>query len=141
MERVENRCYLLGLGTFLCSLWLVYLSDNGGVIMDFNEKRVLVLGLARSGVSAVKVLHRHGATVIANDAGKPEKLAADLAEVQDLCQEVVLGEHPMRLLDLGLDLIVKNPGIPYDIPFLAEARKRGISVVSEVELAYQHLPP
>ena len=105
--------------------------------MDFNEKRVLVLGLARSGVSAVKVLHRHGATVIANDAGKPEKLAADLAEVQDLCQEVVLGEHPMRLLDLGLDLIVKNPGIPYDIPFLTEARKRGISVVSEVELAYQ----
>jgi UDP-N-acetylmuramoylalanine--D-glutamate ligase len=106
-------------------------------MMNFNNKHVLVLGLARSGVSAVRVLHRHGAKVIVNDAGKPEKMEADVKAIQGLVEEIVLGEHPLRLLDGGLDLIVKNPGIPYDIPILDEARKRGIPIVSEVELAYQ----
>lgn len=105
--------------------------------MEFNNKRVLVLGLARSGVAAVKVLHHHGARVIVNDAGKAEKMEADLKAIHGLTEEIVLGEHPLRLLDTEIDLIVKNPGIPYDIPFLVEARKREIPVVSEVELAYQ----
>ena len=113
------------------------LFQYGGEMMNLSQKKVLVLGLARSGIASVGVLHRHGATVLVNDAGTAEKLAKDVQAVQGMVQDVVLGGHPLSLLNQQFDLIVKNPGIPYDIPFLVEARNRGIPVVSEVELAYQ----
>ena len=113
------------------------LFQYGGEMMNLSQKKVLVLGLARSGIASVGVLHRHGATVLVNDAGTAEKLTKDVQAVQGMVQDVVLGGHPLSLLNQQFDLIVKNPGIPYDIPFLVEARNRGIPVVSEVELAYQ----
>ncbi|UUV97953.1 UDP-N-acetylmuramoyl-L-alanine--D-glutamate ligase [Vagococcus luciliae] len=100
-----------------------------------NEK-ILVLGLARSGVAAAKLLHELGAFVTVNDAKKLE----DNKEAQELLEAgitVITDGHPLDLLDEGFSLIVKNPGIPYTNPILEKAIKKEIPIITEVELAYQ----
>ncbi|MED4125421.1 UDP-N-acetylmuramoyl-L-alanine--D-glutamate ligase [Halalkalibacterium halodurans] len=100
---------------------------------QFHQKHILVLGLAKSGEAAARLLHDLGAIVTVND----QKPLADNPQAQKLQKEgvhVVCGEHPISLLD-GKELVVKNPGIRYDNPIVEEAIKRGISVVTEVELA------
>jgi UDP-N-acetylmuramoylalanine--D-glutamate ligase len=104
-------------------------------IKQFENKKVLVLGLARSGEAAARLLVKLGAIVTVND-GKPfdENPAA-----QALLEEgvkVVCGSHPIELLDENFELMVKNPGIRYDNPMVAKALEKGIPVLTEVELAY-----
>lgn len=104
-------------------------------IKQFENKKVLVLGLARSGEAAARLLVKLGAIVTVND-GKPfdENPAA-----QALLEEgvkVVCGSHPIELLDENFELMVKNPGIRYDNPMVAKALGKGIPVLTEVELAY-----
>ncbi|EUB24807.1 UDP-N-acetylmuramoyl-L-alanine--D-glutamate ligase [Streptococcus sp. AS20] len=104
-------------------------------ITNFANKKVLVLGLAKSGESAARLLDKLGAIVTVND-GKPfeENPAA-----QSLLEEgikVVTGGHPLELLDEEFELMVKNPGIRYDNPMVARALGNKIPVITEVELAY-----
>ena len=104
-------------------------------ITNFENKKVLVLGLAKSGESAARLLDKLGAIVTVND-GKPfeENPAA-----QSLLEEgikVVTGGHPLELLDEEFELMVKNPGIRYDNPMVMKALEKKIPVITEVELAY-----
>ncbi|WP_330944825.1 UDP-N-acetylmuramoyl-L-alanine--D-glutamate ligase [Streptococcus anginosus] len=104
-------------------------------ITNFANKKVLVLGLAKSGEAAARLLDKLGAIVTVND-GKPfeENPAA-----QSLLEEgikVVTGGHPLELLDEEFELMVKNPGIRYDNPMVARALEKKIPVITEVELAY-----
>ena len=104
-------------------------------ITNFANKKVLVLGLAKSGESAARLLDKLGAIVTVND-GKPfeENPAA-----QSLLEEgikVVTGGHPLELLDEDFELMVKNPGIRYDNPMVKKALEKKIPVITEVELAY-----
>ena len=104
-------------------------------ITNFANKKVLVLGLAKSGESAARLLDKLGAIVTVND-GKPfeENPAA-----QSLLEEgikVVTGGHPLELLDEEFELMVKNPGIRYDNPMVKKALEKKIPVITEVELAY-----
>ncbi|MGM9928953.1 MAG: UDP-N-acetylmuramoyl-L-alanine--D-glutamate ligase [Bacillus sp. (in: firmicutes)] len=102
----------------------------------YLRKKVLVLGLAKSGVSAASLLHKLGAFVTVND----RKPISENPEAQSLLEQgikVICGEHPLELLDEGFQLIVKNPGIPYSNPLIEGAVKKGIPVITEVELAYQ----
>lgn len=101
----------------------------------YQNKKILVLGLAKSGVAAARLLHKLGAFVTVNDAKKLD----DNPEAQHLLEQgmtVITGGHPVDLLDEGVVLIVKNPGIPYTNPILEEAMKRKIQIITEVELAY-----
>jgi len=101
----------------------------------FKNKNILVLGLAKSGLAVAKLLSRLGANVTVNE--KKEREQCDgVEELENLGIKVVCGSHPETLLDQDLMMIVKNPGIPYDIPFLQLAEKKGISIVTEVEIAY-----
>lgn len=96
----------------------------------------MVLGLAKSGVSAASLLHQLGAFVTVND----KKPLADNPEAQGLLEQgitVICGDHPVELLDEGFEIVVKNPGIPYDNPIVQRALEKGIPVITEVELAYQ----
>ena len=105
-------------------------------IKTYQNKKVLVLGLARSGFSAAKLLHDLAALVTVND-GKP---FAENPEAQDLLAlgvKVITGSHPIELLDEGFSLVVKNPGIPYSQPLVQKALEKKIPVITEVELAYQ----
>ncbi|WP_203261630.1 UDP-N-acetylmuramoyl-L-alanine--D-glutamate ligase [Streptococcus uberis] len=101
----------------------------------FNNKKVLILGLAKSGEAAARLLSRLGAIVTVNDGKAFEENPA----AQSLLEEgikVVCGSHPLELLDEDFAVMVKNPGIPYQNPIVEKALSKGIPVLTEVELAY-----
>lgn len=105
-------------------------------IESYCHKKVLVLGLAKSGVTAASLLHKLGAFVTVND----KKPLSENPEAQGLLEQgikVICGEHPVDLLEEGFELIVKNPGIPYTNPIIEGAVEKGIPVITEVELAFQ----
>lgn len=105
-------------------------------IKTYEHKKILVLGLAKSGVSAAALLHKLGAFVTVNDS----KPLSENPEAQGLLEQgikVVCGSHPIELMDEGFELVVKNPGIPYYNPMIQKAEEYGIPVITEVELAYQ----
>ncbi len=104
----------------------------------YQNKKIFVLGLARSGMAAAKLLHSLGAFVTVND-GKPFEENPSAKELLDLGIKVIAGSHPIELLDEDYALMVKNPGIPYNNPMVKKALEKGIPVITEVELAYEVL--
>ena len=100
-----------------------------------QAKKVLVLGLAKSGVAAAELLHKLGAFVTVNDA-KPFDANPEAQELLSKGITVICGRHPEDLLDEGFELVVKNPGIPYTNPIVADAVARDLPVLTEMELAY-----
>ncbi|MBF7022348.1 UDP-N-acetylmuramoyl-L-alanine--D-glutamate ligase [Staphylococcus kloosii] len=97
-------------------------------------KNVLVLGLAKSGYEAAKLLTRLGANVVVND-GKDLSQDSHAKDLENIGVKVIGGEHPLSLLD-NEPIIFKNPGIPYTVPILQEAQERGLKILTEVELSY-----
>ncbi|MBQ7488211.1 MAG: UDP-N-acetylmuramoyl-L-alanine--D-glutamate ligase [Clostridia bacterium] len=101
---------------------------------NWNGRHVLIVGLARSGVSAAKMLTDLGADVTVNDMKTAEALGEEtmqrLAEIP--CRQA-LGVSPEGLLD-GMDMLVISPGIAYAKPFVQEAVQKGIEVIGELEL-------
>ena len=101
----------------------------------FENKKVLVLGLAKSGEAAARLLAKLGAIVTVNDG----KAFDENPAAQSLLEEgikVICGRHPIELLDENFELIVKNPGIPYENPMIQRAFEKKIPVITEVELAF-----
>lgn len=105
-------------------------------ITTYQNKKVLVLGLAKSGVSAAKLLHDLGALVTVND-GKPFEENPQAQDLLALGIKVICGSHPIELLDEDFSMMVKNPGIPYSHPLVQKAQEKGLPIITEVELAYQ----
>lgn len=105
-------------------------------IEQYENEKVLVLGLAKSGFSAAKLLNDLGALVTVND-GKPFEENPEAQELLEQGIRVITGSHPIELLDEEFSLMVKNPGIPYDNPLVAKANELHIPILTEVELAYQ----
>ncbi|MGD6779099.1 UDP-N-acetylmuramoyl-L-alanine--D-glutamate ligase [Sutcliffiella horikoshii] len=105
-------------------------------INQYEGKRVLVLGLAKSGTATADLLHKLGAKVIVNDRSPFE--GNEQAEyLLSKGMEVVCGGHPTNIFDQKIDVVFKNPGIPYHNPLVQLATEKGIPVLTEVELAYQ----
>jgi UDP-N-acetylmuramoylalanine--D-glutamate ligase len=107
--------------------------------MDLNNKRVLVVGLGRSGVASALFLKSHGARVTVSDAKPPEQLRDEIPALLDQGIAVETGGHGERTFQ-NQDLIVVSPGVPVDSPPLVQARALGESVVGEIELAAEFLP-
>lgn len=102
----------------------------------YINKNVLVMGLARSGMVAARILKKLGANVMIND-GRAYEDNDDAKVMEAEGFEVVCGGHPVELLARGFELIVKNPGIPYKTtPLLLAAQEKKIPIVCEVEIAY-----
>ncbi|WP_172369770.1 UDP-N-acetylmuramoyl-L-alanine--D-glutamate ligase [Sporosarcina jiandibaonis] len=104
--------------------------------LQFKDKKVLVLGLAKSGYAVAKLLNLLGADITVNDSS-PEKGNKEAAELRSEDISVICGGHPAGILDEGFSLVIKNPGIPYTNPVVEEAIERGIPVWTEIELAYK----
>ncbi|GKU78365.1 UDP-N-acetylmuramoyl-L-alanine--D-glutamate ligase [Paenibacillus sp. L3-i20] len=101
----------------------------------YKNKRVVVLGLARSGVSVAKLFHKLGANVIVNDK-KDRESCPEAEELTALGISVLCGYHPEDLINDETVLLVKNPGIPYTAPPVQQALDKGVEIVTEVEAAY-----
>lgn len=99
---------------------------------NLTGKRVLVVGLGRSGIAAARLCASSGATVTVNDAKPATALQAELAQLPPEIHPV-LGGHPQEVF-LGADLIVLSPGVP-PLPVIEAARAKGIFVTGELELA------
>jgi UDP-N-acetylmuramoylalanine--D-glutamate ligase len=92
-----------------------------------------IIGAARSGIAAAKMLRSEGARVFVSDA-KPAEASADaISRLEELGVDYEFGGHSGRVLEA--DTIVLSPGVPGDIPILREAAERGIEIVSEIEIA------
>ncbi len=102
--------------------------------MGFKNKKILVVGLARTGVACARFLAGKGARVTATDLRDETALAAVLAELRGRAIRLVLGRHDESDF-LDADLIVVSPGVPMDHPLLIAAQAAGREIVSEIELA------
>ena len=107
----------------------------------FNNKKILILGLARSGYSAALTLNKLKCEIIVNDYNKEEKLNQNqINELKKLGITCIFGSHPDDLVDNTIDYIIKNPGIRNDHKYVIKANELNIPVINEVELAYNLLP-
>ena len=107
----------------------------------FKKNKILILGMARSGYQAAKLLIKRGNDVYLNEFKTEDKLDKEqVKELKDLGVHLVLGSHPDDLLDESFDYLIKNPGVPIDHKYVLKARELGIEVINEVEMAYRLLP-
>ena len=107
----------------------------------FENKKILILGMARSGVAAARLLIKMNNEVIVNDIKDEDHHDKKvIKELKDLGCKLILGTHPDDLLDNSFSYLIKNPGIRDDHKYVKLARKLNIPVINEVELAYNLLP-
>ncbi len=102
-------------------------------VSQIRNKKISVIGAARSGIGVSKLLSRSGAHVFVSDTQNASKLEKGIAELRAEKIEFETGQHTERVFDCSL--IVLSPGVPSATPVVLEAKKRGITIVSELEVA------
>jgi len=106
--------------------------------IELRNKRVLVVGLARTGVATALFCVARGARVTATDTRTEKELSDTVAALRNAGVALELGGHRQELI-LDADLIIPSPGVPADTPLQRFARSKGITIWSEIELAYRFL--
>lgn len=99
-------------------------------------KKVLVIGLAKSGKAAIRLLKKLNATITVNEFQAASKIP-EYQQYLDDGIEMITGSHPDELFERDFDFVIKNPGINYHKPFILRLKERNIPVYTEIELAYQ----
>jgi UDP-N-acetylmuramoylalanine--D-glutamate ligase len=107
--------------------------------MELKDKRVLVVGLGKSGVASALFLKARGARVTVSDTKSGDELRNEIPALLDHGITVETGGHGERTFR-EQDLIVVSPGVPVDAPLLQQARSLGEVVIGEIELASRFLP-
>lgn len=107
-------------------------------MLKLKGKKVLVVGLGRSGQSAARFLHDQGAKVTVSDTRGKSELAEALKALADLKIEYDLGKHTSKTFTTS-ELIVLSPGVPTNIEQLIEARAAGVPIVNDIELAFPYI--
>ncbi|OGN99075.1 MAG: UDP-N-acetylmuramoylalanine--D-glutamate ligase [Chloroflexi bacterium RBG_13_50_21] len=114
-------------------------------MMDWTGKRVIVIGAARQGLALARYLGSHGARVVINDQKPSEQLQDARGLLSDLDGQISAridwscGGHPMDLL-AGADLVCPSGGVPFDLPLVAEAVRRGIPVSNDSQIFLEACP-
>lgn len=106
--------------------------------MDFNGKKVLVVGLARSGLAAIKVLKKLGADIVLSES-KPESEIKDAEYLRSFGVEIV--NQDISVFEKEYDLCVKNPGVPFRSTNIKKLEENGVKVITEIELAFMVSKP
>ena len=106
--------------------------------IELRNKRVLVVGLARTGMATALFCAAQGARVTATDTRTESELDAAVAELRKAGVGLELAGHRQELIQ-GADLIIPSPGVPADAPLLQSARSKGVTIWSEIELASRFL--
>ena len=110
--------------------------------IELSGRRVVVMGLGLhgGGVAMVRFLCQRGARVLATDLRDAETLAPSVARLADLDVEFILGEHRRSDFE-NTDLVIRNPGVPEDSPYLEAARAAGVPVEMEMGLFFAECDP
>lgn len=104
----------------------------------FENKKILILGFAKSGYEAAKVLIKRNNNVFINDNKDENKInKEEYEELLALGVNIILGSHPDDLLDNTFDYLIKNPGVPIDHKYVIKAHLLSIPVINEIEIAYE----
>jgi UDP-N-acetylmuramoylalanine--D-glutamate ligase len=106
--------------------------------IELRKMRVLAIGLARTGVATALFCAKRNAIVTATDSRPESELGDAPAKLREAGVTLELGGHVEKTY-LAQDLIIPSPGVPADDPLLVKARSRGITIWSEIELAYRFL--
>lgn len=106
--------------------------------IELRNKRVLVVGLARTGLATALFCAARGARVTATDTRTESETGAAAAGLREAGVALELGGHRQELVQ-GADLIIPSPGVPADAALLQFARSRGVTIWSEIELASRFL--
>ena len=104
--------------------------------MELRDKKVLVVGLARTGIECARFLLNQGAKVSVSDLRSETDLSQEIEALKGLPIDYLLEGEERHWLD-DVDLVVPSPGVPAANPLLRESCSRGIEILSEVELAYR----
>ena len=106
--------------------------------MDLKNKKVLVIGLARSGEAAIKVLDLLGAEITLSDS----KIIENQDDLDFLASHSVeITDQSMEVFERDFDLVIKNPGVPFRTPMIRRLEERNIPIITEIELAFQAAKP
>jgi UDP-N-acetylmuramoylalanine--D-glutamate ligase len=106
--------------------------------VELAGQRVVVVGLARSGIAAAEHLARRGAQVVAADRKPAGQLPPEALSLGERGVRLELGDHHIETFT-GASLVVVSPGVPWDLPELQAARAAGVPVIAELELGYREL--
>ena len=106
--------------------------------MELKNKRVLVVGLARTGVATALFCAARGAFVTATEARNEAEIGESIGQLRGAGVSLELGGHHQKTF-LAQDLIIPSPGVPADFPLLLAAQANSITIWSEIELAYRFL--
>lgn len=101
--------------------------------MNWNQKRVIIVGAARQGTALARYLVERGAAVVLTDLRSADELSAARRALDDLPVEWSLDGHPLSLLD-GADLVCPSGGVPLTIPFVVAAQERGIKLSNDSQI-------
>lgn len=105
----------------------------------FENCKIIILGMARSGYEVAKILASRNNEVILNDKNVDQDVM-HVKELENLGVKVILGSHPIELINKNVDYVVKNPGIKDSNDMIVRAKELNIPVINEVELSYRLLP-
>ena len=101
--------------------------------------KAFVIGLGRSGIAAAKLLKQEGWAVTLCDRAQGDGLLTLQQDLITAGVEVRLGYAPAISDLVGVEQIVVSPGVPWDVPFLVQARAQGVEILGELELAWHYL--
>ncbi|MBQ1307456.1 MAG: UDP-N-acetylmuramoyl-L-alanine--D-glutamate ligase, partial [Erysipelotrichaceae bacterium] len=101
--------------------------------MEYKDKKVLVIGLTRSGMAAIKILHKLGARISLSERKEPNQEEREYPE--SIGVEIL--DQDMSVFERDFDLVIKNPGVPPVSPIVRKLEERKIPIITEIELAYQ----
>lgn len=102
----------------------------------FDNQKIFILGMGRSGVSVARLLSKNNEILITDKKENKD----DISILKKLGVSVVICENQESLLDDTFDVVVKNPGVKLDHPVVLKAKKLNIPIITELEVAYRYLP-
>ncbi|MEG2311452.1 MAG: UDP-N-acetylmuramoyl-L-alanine--D-glutamate ligase, partial [Bacilli bacterium] len=104
----------------------------------YQDKKIFILGMARSGYEVAKVLRNYTDKILITD--NKEQDQEHVKELTDMGIQYIMTDNPSKLLDDSFDILVKNPGINYKQKCVVKAKNHNIDIINEVEVAYNLLP-
>ena len=104
----------------------------------FENKKIFIFGMAKSGYEAAKLLSKYNNEIIITDSKMQDE--NHIKELESLNVKVVITDNQIDLIDESFDYMIKNPGIPANNPLVVKAKSLNIKIINEIEAAYHFLP-